>query len=154
MLYNEKVSLRRILMVKIHENWTAHLRFDGVHGGNWYAIPLQLSGNLKYIEQAFIWAHKWAITTIFPRVISTYFFSINMDTLLDLTHLLDAHLEKVTISPHLWWLLTKCFLHDFRFGVHKRFPCRQQPLYSFNPVLCLVMPLRWSALRKPNITPS
>ena len=82
MLHNEKVSLSRILLVKIHDNWTAHLWFKGVHCGNWYAIPLQLSSNLKYIEQAFIWAHKWAITIIFLWVISIYFFLINMDTLL------------------------------------------------------------------------
>jgi len=82
MLHNKKVSLGRILLVKIHDNWTAHLQFKGVYSRNWYAILFQLSSNFKYIEQAFIWAHKWVITIIFPWVISIYFFSINMDTLL------------------------------------------------------------------------
>ena len=97
MLHNKKVSLGRILLVKIHDNWTAHLRFKGVHSGNWYAIPLQLSSNLKYIEQAFIWAHKWAITTIFLWVISIYFFSINMDTLLFNKYPCDLILRGFTV---------------------------------------------------------
>ena len=82
MLHKQKVSLGRILLVKIHDNWTAHLWLNGVHGGNWNAIPLQLYSKFKYIEWAFIWAHKQAITIIFLWVISIYFFFKKMDNLL------------------------------------------------------------------------